>query len=64
MSGMTGFKSTATIFQAIAIAILAIMLGDIFKGVGFQLFWIYQRSIDYIDFCFRVLQHWVSMLGG
>lgn len=61
---MSGFKSPATIFQAIAIVILTIMLGDIFKGVGFQLFWIYQRSIDMVDFCFRVLRHWVSMLGG
>jgi len=56
------FKSRLTIPQAFAWAIILISLGVIYTDGGFQAYSIYQKSVDYADFCIRLLKHWVMNL--
>jgi len=57
-------KSRLTIPQAFAWTVIAVMLGIIYTDGGFQAYFIYQKSIDYADFCIRLLKHWVMNLMG
>ncbi len=58
------FKSRITMSQAFAWVILGIILTTIFTDGGFQVYFIYQKSVDYADFCIRLLKHWVMNLMG
>lgn len=58
------FKSRITMSQAFAWAAIAIILTTIFTDGGFQIYSIYQKSVDYADFCIRLLKHWVMNLMG
>ena len=58
------FKSRLTISQAFAWTIIAVILGVISTDGSLQTYTIYQKSIDYADFCIRLLKHWVMNLMG
>ena len=58
------FKSRITMSQALAWAIIGIILTTIYTEGGFQAYSIYQKSVDYADFCIRLLKHWVMNLMG
>jgi len=57
-------KSRITIPQAFAWAIMAICLVVIYTEGGFQAYSIYQRSLDFADFCIRLIRHWIMNLMG
>jgi formate/nitrite transporter FocA (FNT family) len=57
-------KSRLTTGQAFAWAFIAVVMGIIFTDGTFQAYVIYQKSIDYVDFCLNLLRHWVMNLIG
>lgn len=57
-------ESRLTISQAFAWTIIAVILGVIFTDGTFQAYTIYQRSVDYADFCIKLIVHWVMNLMG
>ena len=56
----TGSRISVT--QAIAWGVIAIMLVNIYIDGGFQAYWIYQRSLDFTDFCIRLIRQGVMNL--
>jgi hypothetical protein len=50
--------------QAFAWAAIAIILTTILTDGGFQVYSIYQKSVDYADFCINLLRHWIMNLMG
>jgi hypothetical protein len=57
-------KSRLTVLQSLAWTVIAVMLGAIYSDGSLQAYAIYQKSIDYADFCIRLLKHWVMNLIG
>jgi len=57
-------KSRLTIPQSLAWTVIAVALGVIYTDGGFQAYSIYQKSIDYADFCIRLLKYWIMNLMG
>ena len=55
-------KSRITVPQAIAWAIIAILLTTIYTEGSFQAYSIYQRSVDFAEFCINLIRHWVMNL--
>ncbi|MGB2813610.1 MAG: hypothetical protein WBC50_08510 [Dehalococcoidales bacterium] len=55
-------KSRLTLSQAFAWAIIAILLATISTEGSFQAYFIYQKSLDYADFCFNLAKHWLMNL--
>ncbi len=52
-------KSRITVPQAIAWAIMLIILVNIYVDGAFQTWAIYQKSLDFVDFSFRLVKSWV-----
>ncbi len=52
-------KSRITVPQAIAWAIMLIILVNIYIDGAFQTWAIYQKSLDFADFSFRLIKSWV-----
>ncbi len=52
-------KSRITLPQAIAWAIMLIILVNIYVDGAFQTWAIYQKSLDFVDFSFRLVKSWV-----
>lgn len=57
-------KSRLTISQAFAWTVIALTIVVIANDGSFQAYDIYQKSIDYADFCIRLLKHWIMNLIG
>ena len=55
-------KSRLTLSQAFAWAIIAILLVTISTEGGFQAYFIYQKSLDFADFCFNLTRQWLINL--
>ncbi len=55
-------KSRLTLSQAFAWAIIAISLATIFTEGSFQAYFIYQKSLDFADFCFNLARQWIMNL--
>jgi len=56
----TGSRISVT--QAIAWAVIAIILVTIYIDGGFQVYWMYQKSLDFADFCIRLIRQGVMNL--
>ena len=52
-------KSRITVPQAIAWAIMLVILVNIYIDGAFQTWAIYQRSLDFVDFSFRLVKSWI-----
>ena len=52
-------KSRITVPQAISWAIILIILVNVYVDVAFQTWAIYQKSLDFVDFSFRLVKTWV-----
>ncbi len=52
-------KSRITAPQAIAWAIMLVILVNIYIDGAFQTWAIYQRSLDFVDFSFRLVKSWI-----
>ena len=52
-------KSRITVPQAIAWAIILIILVNTYVDGAFQTWAIYQKSLDFVDFSFRLVKSWV-----
>lgn len=52
-------KSRITAPQAIAWAIILIILVNTYVDGAFQTWTIYQKSLDFVDFSFRLVKSWV-----
>ncbi len=50
--------------QAFAWAIIVLVLATISTDGGSQAYSIYQKSINYADFCINLIRHWVMNLIG
>ena len=61
---LLSLKSRLTVSQAFAWAIIAVTLITISTEGSFQTYSIYQKSIDYADFCIRLVKHWMMNLMG
>ena len=57
-------KSRLTISQVFAWTVIALTLVVISTDGSFQAYGIYQKSIDYADFCIKLIKHWVMNLIG
>ncbi len=57
-------KSRLTIPQSLAWAAIALIIGTIASDGSLQTYTIYQKSIDYADFCIKLLTQWVMNLMG
>ncbi len=57
-------KSRITMSQAFAWAIIVLVLATISTDGSFQAYSIYQKSIDYADFCLNLIRQWVMNLIG
>jgi hypothetical protein len=57
-------KSRGTIAQVFAWVVIALTVGVISTDGSFQAYGIYQKSIDYADFCIRLIKHWIMNLMG
>ncbi|MEE8421095.1 MAG: hypothetical protein V3R92_06520 [Dehalococcoidales bacterium] len=55
----SALKSRITVPQAIAWAIMLIILVNIYVDGAFQTWVIYQKSLDFVDFSFRLVKSWV-----
>ena len=55
-------KSRITVPQALAWAIIGILLTTIYTEGGFQAYSIYQKSIDFADFCIKLTRQWIMNL--
>lgn len=55
----SALKSRITVPQAIAWAIILIILVNIYVDGAFQTWVIYQKSLDFVDFSFRLVKSWV-----
>jgi hypothetical protein len=49
--------------QAFAWAIVAILLATISTEGSFQAYFIYQKSLDFADFCFNLARQWLMNLA-
>jgi len=49
--------------QAFAWAIIAILLVTISTEGSFQAYFIYQKSLDFADFCFNLTRQWLMNLA-
>ncbi len=56
-------KSRLTLSQAFAWAIIAILLVTISTEGSFQAYFIYQKSLDFADFCFNLTRQWLMNLA-
>ena len=56
-------KSRLTLSQAFAWAIIAILLATISTEGSFQAYFIYQKSLDFADFCFNLTRQWLMNLA-
>lgn len=52
-------KSRITVPQAISWAIILIILVNVYVDGAFQTWAIYQKSLDFVDFSFRLVKTWV-----
>lgn len=52
-------KSRITVPQAISWAIVLIILVNIYVDGAFQTWAIYQKSLDFVDFSFRMVKSWI-----
>ncbi|MEE8318698.1 MAG: hypothetical protein V3R36_03555 [Dehalococcoidales bacterium] len=52
-------KSRITVPQAISWAIVLIILVNIYIDGAFQTWAIYQKSLDFVDFSFRLVKSWI-----
>ena len=55
----SALKSRITVPQAIAWAIILIILVNTYVDGAFQTWAIYQKSLDFVDFSFRLVKSWV-----
>jgi hypothetical protein len=53
-------ESRLTIPQAAAWAAILVMLVNIYIDGGFNVYWIYQKSIDFYDFSVSIIK-WVAI---
>ena len=53
-------KSRITIPQAIAITMLGLLYAAIFTDGLFLFDYIYQQSVDFVDFLKNIFRHWVN----
>jgi hypothetical protein len=52
-------KSRITVPQAISWAVILIILVNIYVDGAFQTWAIYQKSLDFVDFSFRLVKNWI-----
>lgn len=55
----SALKSRITVPQAIAWAIMLVILVNIYIDGAFQTWAIYQKSLDFVDFSLRLVKSWV-----
>jgi len=54
--------SRISVSQAIAWAVIAVILVTIYIDGGFQVYGIYQKSLDFADFCIRLIRQGIMNL--
>ena len=54
--------SRISVSQAIAWAVIAIILVNVYIDGGLQAYGIYQKSLDFADFCIRLIRQGVMNL--
>ena len=54
--------SRISVSQAIAWTLIAVILVTIYIDGGFQVYGIYQKSLDFADFCIRLIRQGVMNL--
>jgi hypothetical protein len=55
-------KSRITLPQAIAWTMMAVILTQIYTDGGLQVYTIYQKSVDFADFCIQLIRQWIMNL--